>query len=491
MQQKDMKRRAYAASLSLLGGKRSKLPQLGQQMPTFGDFCQEQRVDNYEGGILQTKATKRGRKQDLLADAESNAATAKLLKKRDASVAPKHDCSPVRSQSNAAKQISMTSLSGRQQCIPKKSEKALKRQEESQAVRQRKATGKQDQVKIKEGKQVVKRTAKQARPPPEAEAEILQPVSQQSPSKISPGSLTPIQIEEQQEQAVIPNAKLASGDSAQAKKADALKDLVRRLEGRADKVALDLRLEHASRKMREGKAQASLNGNKKSGEALPQNPQNLEDKPDTTSLPVEASVPDKRLSDKPTPPNGNSADLADKVRKPADLRPMDRSGARLGVERGSILQASSAFECEGAQLLSNLSPKAVDATSRAANHRSKGKRSQARASDFPNDDPSLNGALHKRQSDSPDWSPQISDMPHSFGKQVTWPSSNPSSMQIAYSSVRNLPQDRQNYCSPSSERYAKVIAITCVAKLPLQRTLCLMHLSVKIYCCAFYWMTKV
>ena len=438
MQQKGIKRRAYAASLSLLGGKSSKMPKLGQGMPNFGDYCQ--------GRIPLTKATEGGRSQQLdTAHNDFSPARAHFSQDTAAAMEPTPFCSPYKSP-----------ISDDEQCFPAGRSGTLNgscmQPEHKQKERQRRVKRREGRVKAKHCQRNAGHAAGNTYPPPEAGASspALDLVRQPTP-KARQASPPQAHSEEQEQKPNEHSTELGGKTPAEVQKADALKDLVKRLEGRAEKVALDLRLEHASREMRASKAQASLVQESllKRGGDCSNTLQTSADKLSGASLPTGSLSPDKQPSDKD---RAAAKNIADEGRKPEHIYAEHKTEAKAKMQTGSAFSASPAFDLDNAHLmLGGLSTKTKSATSQAADCPSQGRKSQACKSHFAEQSPLCNLESNKMHFGSPDWSPQISNMPHNFGRHSSKRTTPMSDCMFIDSSRANHFQQYHSRYSPSPD----------------------------------------
>ena len=452
MQQKDIKRRAYAASLSLLGGKSSKMPMLGQQMPNFGEYCQERDFSRHKKSLPKTEATKRGSSQPLdTADTESSPASAQHMHRTSASMTP----TPPKSQISNDHECNPAGRFKAVDCSFHNADKACKQPTEKQKAQQRRTKIQQGQIKAKDGHRLAKRAAEDECPSREARTSTpaLDPVKQPTP-KAQQASRLQARGEEQDQPALFQSTEDGDMASAQRHKAELLRDLVKRLEGKAEKVALDLRLEHATQKMRASKAQASLDGEPElnGGRCCPQELHASTEKLSSAPLRIKPLSPDKQLPDKS---KGTAANLAGERHQPGGLGAKDATEAAAMMQTCESLTKSPAFQLQrGRLMLGSLSTKTKDDTSRACCFEPR--KCHASKSDCAAQSPFPNLESKKVHSESPGWGSQILDPSYIFGRGLNTPTSD--HMPIKDS----MGNDFQHYhcpysSSPDRQRGTKVI----------------------------------
>ena len=254
VQQKGIRKRAYAATLSLLGGKRSNHCQIGNARKPLAESADRNSPDpSLQPAIQADRArqtrTKRPEKRRVQV-------AAAILPGPETSAQPISDCPPEMLDTSEHDPLDHKSSS-----IPCR---AHSQQSKS------KIRGSADRSPENTGKTADLRAVVKGRATVRSQT-ALEPVGGATNRSNCPpvdNELPKQQVEAPLEDRVVeaaakihPNCKGASKPvSAPQSKAELLKDLVAKLEGRAEKVALDLRLEYAS-KMRRESSKMQTEGN--------------------------------------------------------------------------------------------------------------------------------------------------------------------------------------------------------------------------------------
>lgn len=421
-------------------------------MPDFGAFCLQKKYDEFQEVTPEKEAAKEVSNQlDEAFDAGSSPGLAQSLHRADRVTTPRSSCSHYKSHIRNNKRCNAASRSSKENQSLKVTATQCKQQGRKKPAGQQPAGRKQRQVSAEASYKSAVQPVEDACPSPGAGASspTLSPVKQPALQALQAPHLQ-AQTEEKGKQALNQTAKGTVIASAQAQKAEVLKDLVKRLEGRAERVALDLRLEHASRELRSSRDGEA--GSKAEG-ASPKNAQKPDEKLGNSPLPIEAPPPDKQLSGKskshaPNPANERSM-------------PKDLGAGHKTQHSGIALSARPGFELDSPQaMLDSLFTKAKDATSMAS----------GACSEDRNDCPSMSASAEKLSLTDPesrgmhcsslDWGTQISHPSQGFSELLGEPKLKPDKVSRDSRRAYDLLQCNYQYpSSPGQRGGSQVIAI--------------------------------